>query len=417
MAPPLDGIRILDFTRYQAGAHGTAMLADMGADVLKVEVPGDGDPGRSGGVLEDGFCTYFEANNRGKRSITLDLRKPEAVQIVRELLPTMDVLAENFRNGVMDKLELSYEAVKEINPRIVYASQSGFGPKGPWANKPAFDPLALGMSGAMVSQGGGPGKPPIYVNWGLADMAGSIILAYGIVNALFARERLGVGQRVDTSMLGAMVTVQNKTILNYLHTHDPHSPHDGEPSRRPNRGNQANFGWFEASDGEWFNIASSPAQGTGWPGLCRAVEREDLLSDPRCADPFVRRENAQWLYEEFRDTLSKKPRQYWLDRLMAEDVPCAPIYDYPSVEREPQFWENGYLTKINHPQFGEHSVPGIPVEFSETPGEVRGAAPELGQHTEEVLLELGYGWADIERLHDGGVIAKIPVPDETRTYR
>ena len=417
MPSPLEGIRILDFTRYKAGAHATAMLTEMGADVLKIEVPGDGDPARSGGVLPDGYCSYFEANNRGKRSMTLDLGKPEAIEIVHKLLPSMDVLAENFRNGVMDRLGLGYDAVRAINPRIVYASQSGFGPRGFWAEKPAFDPLAVGMSGAMVSQGGGPGKPPVLINWGIADQTGSIIFAYGIVNALLARERFGVGQRMDCSMLGAMVTLQHQTILHYLHTHDADSPLDGEPSRRPNQGNTATFGWFEASDGEWFNVMSSPAQGTGWPGLCRAVGREDLLSDPRCADPFVRRENAVWLYEEFRDLLSKKPRQYWLDRLMAEDVPCAPIYDYPSVEREPQFWENGYLTKINHPHFGEHTVPGIPVEFSETPAQIVGAAPELGQHTEDALLELGYSWADIERLHDSGVIAKIPVPNEARTYR
>ena len=417
MPTPLEGIRILDFTRYQAGAHGTALLADMGADVLKIEIPGDGDPARSAGVLPDGFCPYFEANNRGKRSMTLDLGKPEAIEIVHKLLPSMDVLAENFRNGVMDRLGLGYDAVRAINPRIVYASQSGFGPRGFWADKPAFDPLALGMSGAMVSQGGGPGKPPAYINWGLADMIGSMILAYGILNALMARERFGVGQRMDCSMLGAMVTAQYKTILHYLHSHDADSPLDGEANRRPNGGNQATFGWFQASDGEWFNISGAGGQDTGWPRLCRAVGREDLLADPRCADPIARRDNATWLYEEFRDTLSQQPRQYWLDRLMAEDLQCAPIYDYPSVEREPQFWENGYLTKINHPHFGEHSVPGIPVEFSETPVKIRGLGPELGQHTEEILGELGYSGADIERLHDSGVIAKIPVPNEARTNR
>ena len=417
MPSPLEDIRVLDFTQWQAGAHATAMLADFGADVLKIEVPGGGDPGRGAGTLPDGFSAYFEANNRGKRSMTLDLRKPEAIEIICKLLPSMDVLAENFRNGVMDKFGLGYETVRRFNPRIVYASQSGFGPKGPWAEMPAFDPLVLGMSGAMVSQGGGPGRPPAYINWGVADQTGSIIFAYGIVNAVLARERFGVGQYVDCSMLGAMMVMQKFTMTHYLHTRDQGSPLDGEASRRPNQGNQANFGWFQASDGEWFTIFSSPAQGTGWPGLCRAIEREDLLSDPRCADPFVRTANAEWLFEEVRTTLIEKPRQYWFKRLMAEDVPYAPIYDYASVAREPQLWENGYLVEIEHPHFKEHHVVGIPVQFSETEARIRTPAPELGQHTEEVLLELDYSWAEIERLHDLGVIAKIAEPNEARGYR
>ena len=381
MPGPLDGIRILDFTRYQNGPHATAMLSDMGADVLKVELPGDGDPGRSLGRLPDGFCSYFEGNNRGKRSITLDLRKPEAREIIFKLVAGIDVVTENFRQGVMDGLGLGYEELRKHNEQLIYGSTTGFGPIGEWAQRAAFDHIAQGMSGALIAQGGGPGKEPQAVQWGLADQSGSIVFAYGIMEAIVARERFGAGQRVDASLLGSMMTVR-----------------EGAGGY-----NQAAFGWHQAGDDKWLTVGVLDPK--DWPGLCRAIGREDLISDERSADAFARREHADWLLAEAKGTLLTQPRQHWLDRMLAEGVPCGPVLEYAEVLAEPQFWENGYIVEVEHPQFDGYLSVGVPVRFSETPGAVQGPAPELGQHTEEVLLSLGYDWDEIERLHDERVIA------------
>lgn len=307
MPGPLDGIRILDFTRYQNGPHATSMLSDMGADVLKVELPGDGDPGRSLGRLPDGFCSYFEGNNRGKRSITLDLRKPEAIEIVYKLVPQIDVVAENFRRGVMDQLGLGYEELRTRNERLIYGSTTGFGPKGEWSQRASFDHIAQGMSGALIAQGGGPSKDPQAVQWGLADQSGSIVFAYGIMAAIVARERFGTGQRVDASLLGSMMTVQNLTLANFLHTKHQ------EVREGAGGYNQAAFGWHQAGDDKWLTVGVLDPK--DWPGLCRAIGREDLISDERSADAFARREHAEWLLPEVKGTLLTQPRQYWLDRM------------------------------------------------------------------------------------------------------
>ena len=397
MPGPLDGIHILDFTRYQNGPHATSMLSDMGADVLKVELPGDGDPGRSLGRLPDGFCSYFEGNNRGKRSITLDLRKPEAREIVYKLVAEVDVVTENFRQGVMDGLGLGYEELRKHNEQLIYGSTTGFGPIGEWSQRASFDHIAQGMSGALIAQGGGPGKEPQAVQWGLADQSGSIVFAYGIMSAIVARERFGTGQRVDASLLGSMMTVQNLTLANFLHTKHQ------EVREGAGGYNQAAFGWHQAGDGKWLTVGVLDPK--DWPGLCRAIGREDLISDERSADAFARREHAAWLLAEVKGTLLTRPRQHWLERILAERVPCGPVLEYAEVLAEPQFWDNGYIVEVEHPQFDDYLSVGVPVRFSETPGAVQGPAPELGQHTEEVLLSLGYDWKEIERLHDERVTA------------
>ena len=396
MPAPLDGVRVVDFTRYQNGPHATAMLADMGADVLKVEMPGNGDPGRQLGVAADGFCSYFEALNRGKRSMTLDLRADGAIEVVHKLIQDADVLAENFRPGYLDSIGLGYDDLKPINPKLIYATNSGFGPEGEWARRGSFDVVAQGMSGAMIALGGGPGETPITAPWGLADQTGSLLFAYGIMTALFARERQGVGQKIDVSQLGAMLTLQALNLQNFLHS-------GVQPVLKPGRSFSATFAWYQCGDGEWVTMGMLDPK--SWPGMCRALEREDLTNDPRTVDPFARRDNEAWLREQLEDAFSKRPRQEWLDRLIAERIPCGPIYDYAQVAGDDHFWLNGYLQRPPHPHFEDHKVVGIPVSFSETPTEVRASAPELGQDTEMALLDLGYDWSDIERLHDAGITA------------
>ena len=350
MPAPLEGIRILDFTRYQNGPHATAMLADMGAEVLKIERPREGDPGRALGRRPDGFCSYFEALNRGKQSLTVNLGSAEGTQIVHRLVAEADVVTENFRPGVMDSLGVGYKQLRPLNARLIYAANNGFGTKGPWTERGSFDIVSQGISGAMIAQGGGPGSEPANVAWGLADQVGSMVFAYGIMTALLARERFGVGQRVDVSQMGAMTTLQALSLVSYLHSGVQ------EPRRAPS----ATFTYYQDANDEWLTIG---------------------VLAPK-----------HW------------PRAHWLEALAAVDVPCGPVYDYASVVAEPQFWENDYLIELEHPNFPGHRTVGVPVQLSETPAQVRGPAPELGQHTEEALLALGYDWDGITTLRDDGVI-------------
>jgi CoA:oxalate CoA-transferase len=394
MPAPLEGITILDFTRYQNGPHATVMLSDMGADVLKVEMPDSGDPGRSLGLQPDGFCAYFEGHDRGKRSVTLNLYKPEAREIIYKLVERVDVLTENFRPGFLDKLGLGYEALRAINPRLIYATNSGFGPKGPWRSRGSFDVVAQGMGGIMVAQGGGPGCEPQNVRIGVADQVGSIVFAYGIMTALLARERYGIGQKLDVSQLGAMMTLQASMMTGFLRTR-------AQPQRL-RRSFNPTFGHYQAGDGNWLTVGVLDPK--HWPRLCAALGRDDLIADERSATPQARVVNADWLTAELDQTFLCQPRDHWIDALVARDVPCGPVYDYAGVAAEPQFWENGYLVDVPHPHFGSIGMVGVPVLLSETPGGVQGPAPELGQHTEEVLLDLGYTWEQLEALRIGGVI-------------
>jgi CoA:oxalate CoA-transferase len=391
MPAPLEGIKVLDFTRFQNGPHATVMLSDLGAEVLKVERPGQGDPGRSLGRRPDGFCSYFEALDRGKKSITLDLDDPEAKRIIFRLVEDADVVTENFRPGVMDGLGLGYEELRKHNARLIYAVNSGFGPQGPWTTRGSFDIVAQGMTGAMIAQGGGPGRDPVQIPWGLGDQVGSMIFAYGILAALLARERYGVGQRVDVSQLGAMATLQALSLVAYLHTRT-----------QTHRFVNPTFTFYQGADDEWFTVGVLTPK--HWPLLCDAAGRSDLLTDARSETPFARAEHRDWLHAQLAGTFRGRPRQHWLDALIARDVPCGPVYDYAGVEAEPQFWENGYLIDLEHPHFPGHRTVGIPLTMSETPGRVQGPAPELGQHTEETLLALGYDWEQITALRDRGAI-------------
>jgi crotonobetainyl-CoA:carnitine CoA-transferase CaiB-like acyl-CoA transferase len=394
MKGPLDGIKVLDFTRYQNGPHATVMLSDMGAEVLKVETPAGGDLGRALGLGPDGFCAYFEALNRGKKSITLDLRSERACEIIHRLIETYDVLTENFRPGFLDSVGLGYDELSKVNPKLIYATNSGFGPRGPWRERGSFDVVSQGMSGAMVSMGGGPGMEPRNGPWGLADQVGSMVFAYGITNAIVARERFGVGQKVDVSQLGAMLTLQALGLQSYLH-------YERQGVLPYARAGNPPFSWYEGSDGKWVTVGVLDPK--NWPKLAQALERPDLATDPRSATAHARAENRQWVFDELQKAFAKFPRDEAMRRLVAADVPTGPVYDYAEVVADEQMWVNGYLAEVEHPHFAGHRAVGIPVEMSATPGSIQGPAPELGQHTEEVLLEVGYSWEEIEALRDAGV--------------
>lgn len=396
MGGPLAGIRVLDFTRYQQGPYATALLADMGADVLKVEGRHDGEYGRQTERDESGFSAYFESYNRGKRSITLDIRRPEGREVIEKLVPDVDVVAENFRPGFMERVGLGYESLRRLNPRLIYAAASAFGPVGPLAGRPGYDHIAQAISGLMIEQSGGPGHEPQPALPGAADQVSAMLFAFGIVSALVARNRTGEGQRVDVSLLGSMIAFQGRQITRFLYT--------GKQGRARFRRSPV-YSHYRAADG-WVAIAAQDPK--RWGPLCRALGRPDLEHDPRFAGPWDRSRNAAALEAELEATFMQRSVAEWLERLIPADVPCGPVNDYRALvgegELAAQIAANGYIATVDHPNLGRIRTAGIPFALSGTPPDPVRPAPELGQHTEAVLLSLGYTWEQIEALKDDGVI-------------
>jgi crotonobetainyl-CoA:carnitine CoA-transferase CaiB-like acyl-CoA transferase len=388
----LVGVRILDFTRYQQGPYATVLLSDLGAEVVKVEHP-DGEPGRTWGLDKEGFSAYFEAHNRGKKSITLDLRKAEAREVVRRLAPMFDVVVENFRPGAMEEMGLGYEDLRTLRPDVIMGSASAFGRKGPWAQRPGYDHVAQALSGVMSEQGGGPGKEPEAMIGGFADQISAMMLALGIVSALYVRSETGKGQLVDVSLIGTLTGLQAMPLTRFLRT--------GQQIGKQ-RYRAATYTHYRCSDGGYIAIAANTQP--MWERLCDALERPDLRSDPRFADPWGRDRNVMELVGIFQEEFARRPVAEWEERLVAHDVPNAPVLDYAGVAAHPQYAANEYLVEIDHPNLGRMRVPGPGIHMSETPAGVQGGGPELGQHTEEVLLEAGYSWEEIERLKDAGAI-------------
>ena len=391
----LSGIRVLDFTRYQQGPMATVFLSDLGAEVVKVEEPG-GEPGRANGRQPDGFSAYFEAHNRGKKSMTLDLRLEPAREVVRRLVPSFDVVVENFRPGVMERWGLGYEDLRALRGDIILASASAWGRLGPWGNRPGYDHVGQALSGVMVEQGGGPEHVPHALIGGFADQIGAMMLAAGVASALLARERFGVGQHVDVSLIGAMAQLQAMPLTRYLRT----GKQIGFEERRA-----ATYTHYEAADGKYVAIAANTQ--AFWERMCDALERPDLKADSRFADPFGRAEHKTALVAVLEEHFRTRSQAEWCDRLTEADVPNAPVLDYAGLAEHPQYWANGYLQEIDTPNLGRMRVPGPAIRMSATPSAIQGGGPELGQHTEEVLLAAGYTWDEITALAECGAIRAV----------
>lgn len=333
--PAMHGVRVLDFTRAQQGPFATLLLADMGAEVLKVEPPG-GESGRASGLGPDGFSSYFEGHNRGKKSITFDLKAPGAIEAVKRIVPTCDVVVENFRPGVMERLGLGYEDLKKIRPDIIMASASAWGRDGPWAGRGGYDHVAQALSGVMYEQGEGPGGEPHALIGGFADQIGAMLLAFGIATALLVRERDGVGQHVDGSLIGGMVSVQSKQIYEYLQS----GQQSGFQRRRA-----ATYTNYECADGEHIAIAANSQE--MWERMVGAVGDEALAEDERFKDPWGRAEHKDQLVSELDRVFRQRPMADWLEPLELADVPHAPVLDYAGMSEHPQYWANGYLQEID----------------------------------------------------------------------
>jgi len=400
---PLEGMRVIDWTIWQQGPVCSAMLGDLGAEVIKIEERERGDPGRgmikiSGVDLKDRPNFYFEANNRNKKSITLDLKKPAARDIVYQLVARSDVFVQNFRLGVASRLGLDYPTLRRHNPRLIYASASGYGPEGPDAGDPSFDQLGLARSGIMLAAGE-PDMPPLTIAGGIADQMGAIMLAYGVLAAVVARERFGVGQEVDASHLGSMLMLQGLSVAARLMM--------GFAIPRLPRKFAANPLWnhYRCADDKWICLGMLQPD-RYWADFCRALGRPELAHDERFGNLRLRAANAAAAVEILDEIFAAKPRDEWMGILRTSgDFIFTVVNSVDDLPTDPQVLVNDYIIDFDHPQFGKTQVVGIPVRLGETPGAVRLPAPEFGQHTEEVLNQLlGYSWERIAALKDQGVI-------------
>ncbi|WP_099038214.1 CaiB/BaiF CoA transferase family protein [Mycobacterium neglectum] len=390
----LHGLRVLDVTQVLAGPFCGQLLADMGADVIKVEPPGAGDQSRRalGFSMKGDDTAAFLAVNRNKRSLTLNLKTDAGRDAFYRLVRGSDIVIENFRPGVAKRLGIDYEALREIQPRIICASISGYGQNGPYSARPAHDLIAQGMAGLM-SVTGEPGGPPAKVGISIADLSAGLFCAYGVVCAVVARERTGRGQYVDTSIFEAPVAmaVFESTELWGL----GRVPKPLGSTNRTAAPNQA----LRAKDG-YINVCA--ANERLWRKLCEALGRQDLPADPRFAENMDRMAHQSELAEELELTLVERDVADWVDHLLAAGIPVGPILDYGQVFSDPHTAARGMVVEMDHPVEGTLKGLGIPVKLSDTPGSVRRAAPILGADTDEILCEIGYSADEIRRMHREG---------------
>lgn len=408
MSGPLKGVRVIDWTQWQVGPVATAMLADLGAEIIKIEDRVSGDGGRyllPGGTvgLPHGKNTYFEVNNRGKKSVTVDLEKEKGREIIYQLVQKADVFVHNYRQGVPEKLKLDYETISQHNPQIVYVAASGYGPKGPEAKEPVYDLIGQARSGLMMLAGEA-NSPPQSVQGGVADQITGIMTGYAVLAGLLARERLGIGQKIDTSMLGSVISLIGLTVGIQLLGGVEEAKKWGDMRHDRKKSNNALWNWYLCKDGRWLMMAM--LQHKYWPLVCKALAVEFLENDPRFETPEKRAENCEELIHILDEIFITKPASEWM-KVMKEraDVVITPIQNTYELVDDPQVLANDYITDCHHEILGPVKVLGVPCQFSKTPAVIKPDSPELGQNTEEVLIEIGgYSWDDIQAFKDEEVI-------------
>ena len=399
----LNGIRVVEWSLVQQAPVAGAMLGDMGADVIKVEPP-TSDPCRgltpvlgTDQLLPHGRHTLFEVCNRNKRGIALDLKNPKAREIAYQLVNKADVFLTNYRSKRAQEFGMDYDSLLRHNSRLIYAAASGFGPEGPDSDMPSFDLVGAARSGVMTGSGQ-PGQSAVVpLPGGYVDQSGGIMLAFAIVAALLARERLGIAQRVDASLLGAQLCLQYSTVAALLLT--------GKPYGRRGRLDTTNplYNWYECRDGKYILLGMlTPDQ--YWSRFCKILGITSLEKDPKFINMPRRAENAPELITTLDKIFITRDCREWEDILQQADLPAGGIKNIEEVVDDPQAVANKYVIDYEHADLGKIRMPGFPLQFSKTPCSMRHPAPAFAQHNEEVLLELGYSWEEIARLRQEGII-------------
>lgn len=395
MQQALDGVRVLDFTQLLQGPYATQMLGDLGADVIKVEKAGSGDLYRSmtffNEWIGDRESPCFLPWNRNKRSLAIDLKDSEALEVILQLAAKADVVVENFRPGVMAKLGLGYEALSQLNPGLIYCSATGWGPDGPYVKRPGQDLLVQGLSGAATTSGR-KSDGPVAIGTALSDQLGALHIVYSVLAALLYRGRTGEGQEIQVNLLQSVLAFEMQDFFTVQNM--------GRSFERPESGiahpgNGAPFGIYPTADGS-ISIAMSP-----WSKIVEAVDDPELA---RFSDPQVLFDQRDAIYDELALRLRHKTTDEWLDIMLALDIWCAPVLQQKDVASDPQVQHLQAFTEIEHPRAGRIKVTNIPFRMSKTPGRIRRPAPLTGQHSEEILREVGLSEAQIEALRQRGAI-------------
>ena len=378
MKQALEGVKVLDLTRVLAGPYATMIMADMGADVIKIEIPGVGDDSRQFGPYIENESAYFMSLNRNKRSMTLNLKKAEAKALLVDMVKKADVIIENFRPGTMEKLGLGYEDLKKINPGIIYAACSGFGHSGPYSQRAAYDAVVQAMGGIMSITGEKNGKPT-RVGPSIGDITAGLFGAIGVLAALNYRNATGMGQKVDVAMLDCQLAILENAIARYVVTGEvPRPAGNRHTSIVP-------FEPFDTLDGEIMIAAGNDAL---WAKLCEVLGKKEWITDDNFKSNPLRNQNYEVLRPMLGDAIKVKTTAEWQEILDNAGVPNGPINTIDKVLEDPQVLAREMVVEVEHPVAGKLKMAGVPIKMSETQGSVRTPAPILGQHTEEILKEL-----------------------------
>ena len=378
MAGPLKGIRVLDLTRILAGPYATMILRDLGAEVIKIEQPGVGDEARDFGPFKNDFSLYFMSVNRGKKSVTLNLKAPRGKELFLELVKGSDILVENFRPGTMEKLGLGYESLKAHHPSLLYAACSGFGQTGPYAMRGAYDMIIQGMGG-IISITGEPDRPPVRVGTSIGDITSALFTAIGILSALRHRDQTGEGQLIDVGMLDCQVAILENAMVRYFSTGDiPRPLGRRHPAITP-------FEVFESADGY---VVIAIGNNELWRKFCEHVNYPELIDNERFHTNALRTENHESLFPILAEIMCRRTTDAWVEALEEIGVPCGPVNTIDKVVNDPQVLARDMIAEVEHEVTGTVKIPGIPIKLSETPGQIDAPAPNLGEHTSEVLTGL-----------------------------
>jgi crotonobetainyl-CoA:carnitine CoA-transferase CaiB-like acyl-CoA transferase len=405
---PLQGLKVIDLSHIMAGPACSMLLADMGADVIKVEkLPGGDDSRRMIPPKIADESAAFLIMNRNKRGIALNLKMEAGREVLSRLLKDADVVIENYRRGTMERMGFGYESLRALNPRLIYCAISGFGRTGPYADRGGFDLVAQGMSGLMSITGESPGRAPMKMGAPVTDITAGILACVGILAAVQARQSTGRGQVVDTSLFEAgIVHTYWHSAICFATGVAPGPLGSAHPLNAP-------YQAFPTSDG-WINVGAANQE--NWQRLLRALEAPELGEDPRFVNNAARMRNLPALCEALTQLFQRRTLAEWLRRLEDAGVPAGPVLDIAQMHQDPQALAREMIVETSHPTAGRVKAIGLPIKFSDTPGGIRRAAPVLGQHTREVLREHGYSDAEIERMAAQGAI-QMPAAAEKGATR